>query len=54
MKDLPVRMTPAQFIASRTGQDSETICALLSDIQTLTAIIAEKDAEIADLKKDKP
>lgn len=50
---LPDRMTPSQFIASRTGQDAETICALLSDIQTLKAINAEQAARIAELEKRK-
>lgn len=48
--DVPDRMTPSQFIASRAGSDAETICALLSDILTLRADNAAKDKEINDLK----
>lgn len=39
---LPKRMTPSEFVASRAGQDAETICALLSDIQILTATVADQ------------
>lgn len=42
----PDRLTPSQFIVKRTGEDAETICALLGDIQVLEARIAELEAEL--------
>ena len=48
---LPDRPTPSQFIQSRTGQDAETILALLGDIIVLKATIAERDARIDELEK---
>ncbi len=50
MSSLTPRMTPSQFIASRAGADAETICALLSDIQALTAENEAQAARIAKLE----
>lgn len=49
---LAQRMTPSQYIANRVGSDAETICALLSDIQTLQARVSELEARLADISKD--
>lgn len=61
MTDLPQRMTPSQFITSRIGGDAETICALLSDIQTLmeenaeqAKTIEEQAARIKELEAPAP
>ncbi len=51
---IPDRLTPSDFIKRRTGEDAETICALLSDLVEWKVVWSNIDAlkaRIAELER---
>jgi hypothetical protein len=50
LDNLPKRMTASQYVHNEVGGKAETICALLEEIAALRAMVAERDARIAELE----